>query len=1040
MKQLTLFLALFSVFLTFGQSSEKYNSAYAGFFRAEELYNKEQYAAARKEFRDFVNTQTNENDPFVIKALYYEAISALELYNNDAIPLLLDFNKKYPESIYKKEIYFRLGKYYYSKKDYEDALVWFNKLRANDLEEEQRDEFYFKLGYSFFKEEKFSEARSAFHEIKSGDSQYAKPALYYYSYIEYQNKNYSSALEGFLILEKDEQYAGIAPYYIAQIYYLQGEYEKVTEYATKIISQEGVIKESELDHLIGDAYYRIGKYDEAAPYLYRNYKNAETTRDDKYATGYALYRSGNCNEAIGVFDKVKKQEDSLGQAAYYHIAECLLKMNNKVSARSAFKDAAMMDYDPVVSEDALFNFAILSYQLDINPYDEAVEAFELYLNRYPNSERRNDVYQYLVKVYTSTNNYEKALVSLDKIPTKDIQLKTAYQIVAFNLGVKDFESGNYNDAIKAFDLVKRYPIDQNVLAKAAYWTADSYYRMKQYDQAIAEYRKVIAMPSVPDLLQWESRYNIGYAYYDKAYEFDAQEKYEQKRVMLQKSIDEFRLFLQTNHPYKKKKADAAMLIADAYYVLKENEQAVKFYKDVVAYKEDKTDQALFYLAQTYGYMDNHSNERISSLLEIINNYPSSKFLQLSISEIAETYKSNGNFDQALKYYKQIVFDYPNSVLVLDAKMNIGDIYYKKGDFTKSEQYYMEVLSTYGGDQSVCERVADGLKDLYIAMNKPEKIEVLAQQYPCANITSDEQENLYYLPAVDVYYDSTKSTTIRYNEAIPKFEKYLEKFPGGRYVNDVKNYLADCHYVLGNEALAVELYQETLNGPTTGFTELAAFRVSKYMYNNGRYEEAIPAYLKTEEITATPSEKYNAQIGLMRSYFLTEQWPFTVAYAKKVLGSSLITNDHKIEANYSLGMGSYYQRKYEDAKPALDWLAKNTNTEKGTEAQFTLAESEYQLGNYPEADQGIAKLLKRKPAYNYWIAKGLILRSRIQMQLDDLFNAEQNLKSVIEHYPIPDDGVMDEANELWDELMQLKNQQQEFQERVDPTIEIKEDGN
>src|SRR5690554_992779 len=118
------------------------------------------------------------------------------------------------------------------------------------------------------------------------------------------------------------------------------------------------------------------------------------------------------------------------------------------------------------------------------------------------------------------------------------------------------------------------------------------------------------------------------------------------------------------------------------------------------------------------------------------------------------------------------------------------------------------------------------------MNKSEKMEALAAQYSCVNISADEQENLYYLPAVDIYFDSTRTESTRYPEAIVKFDKYLEKFPSGRYVYDVRNYLADYHYVLGDIELAVELYANTLNGPTTSFTEVAALRVSKYMYNNG----------------------------------------------------------------------------------------------------------------------------------------------------------------------------------------------------------------
>ncbi len=222
-----LFLGISS--FVFSQSSEKYNSDYANFFRAEELFQKKQYAAARKEFRNFITVFNQPTDPMYIKALYYEGVSALELFNNDAVGLLETFNRNYPESIYKKDVFFRLGKFYYQKKDYSEALSWFNKLSANDLEQEFRDEFYFKLGYANFQEGKLEEARSAFHEIKDGDSQYASSALYYYSHIEYKAGSYQTALQGFQKLEKDEQFAKVVPYYILQIYYLQGDYTKVTE-------------------------------------------------------------------------------------------------------------------------------------------------------------------------------------------------------------------------------------------------------------------------------------------------------------------------------------------------------------------------------------------------------------------------------------------------------------------------------------------------------------------------------------------------------------------------------------------------------------------------------------------------------------------------------------------------------------------------------------------------------------------------------------------------------------------------------------------
>lgn len=1021
MNRILIILILFCSTAVFGQSSEKYNSEYENFYRAEELFEKEQYAAARKEFRIFINGFDRPNDPMYVKSLYYEAVSALELYNNDAIVLLKDFNKNYPESIFKKDIYFRLGKYFYYKKKYNDALAWFNKLSVQDIEEEDVEEFYFKIGYANFKEDNFDAARSAFHEVKDGKSQYASPALYYYSHIAYQNEKYQTALDGFLLLEGDEKFGKVVPYYITQIYYLQGKYEKVTEYASKISNKGNIVNEKDMDHLIGDAFYRTGKYDEAVPYLERYNKVKETTREEDYRLGYAYFRSGSYDKAVRLFDKVKKVEDSLGQVSFYHIGESMLKLDNLISARSGFEGAAFIDEDPVIQEDALYNYAILSYKLDINPYDEAVEAFEMYLNKYPNSERKDDVYQYLVNVYMTTNNYPKALASLDKLPNKDIRLKTAYQVIAFNQGVQRFQNADYPGSISSFNLVKKYPVDPAISGKAVYWIADANYRLKKYDQAIQGYKTFAVLPSVQeDEMQTEAHYNIGYSHMQKD--------------ELTKSIEAFRIFIQNNPVNNHKKADAYMRIADSYFVLKENDQAIKYYQNALDLKSGYEDQAIFYMAKTYGYKG-ETQTKITRLLDIVNNYNESKYLQLSIYEIAESYLSEGELSKAKEYYRKIIFDYPSSLLVVDAKLNVADIYFKQGDYNKAENEYKDVLTKYSADSKVCDKAVRGLVDIYKASQQPEKVEALVTQYPCANFTPDEREDLYYIPAIETYNDSN------YQQAIVLFDKYLEKFPTGRYSNEVLNYQANCYYKTGDIVKATEIYMVTLEGPNTGFTELAASRVAHFLYSEGRYEDVIKYYRKLETISSTPDVIFNAKLGLMRSHFLIENWASAAQYADKVLLNSEINNTIKLEANYAKGMGNYYLKSYDAAKVSLVWVFTNTTTVKAAEARYSLADVFYQQNFLEQADDEVTALLKQKPAYNYWIANGLILRTRVLIKQDNLFQAEQTLKSVLDHYPIQDDGIIDDANQLWDELMQLKDTPKEITPDVDQIIEINgENGN
>jgi hypothetical protein len=110
---------------------------------------------------------------------------------------------------------------------------------------------------------------------------------------------------------------------------------------------------------------------------------------------------------------------------------------------------------------------------------------------------------------------------------------------------------------------------------------------------------------------------------------------------------------------------------------------------------------------------------------------------------------------------------------------------------------------------------------------------------------------------------------------------------------------------------------------------------------------------------------------------------------------------------------------------------------GAEARFCLADIAYQQGKMVDAHTELDGLLKMKPKYNYWVAKALILRARVYMAEDNLFQAESDLKSILEHYPTQDDGIIDEANELWNELMQLKDAPKDIETEGERTIEIDE---
>lgn len=1014
-------IVLFVVALgqTWAQQSEKYHSPLAGFYRAEDLFEKEQFSAARKEFRLFIDGYAgSKNDPFYIKASYYEGISALELFNNDAITLLESFNRDYPESIYKYDIFFRIGRYYYQKKDYAKTIEWLAQLNRQDVEKENLDEYFFKLGHAYFQEKQYTEAKNTFFEVKDSPSQYGSPSLYYYSHLCYMDGSYQTALEGFQKLLTDARFKTVVPYYITQIYYLQGKYQEVTEFGPGNMDSLKTADQIEMNHLIGDAFYQLGKYDEAVPFLEKYNDKAASSRDDDYALGYAYFKSSQFAKAVPLFDKVSRVKDTLGQISLYHAAECYMNMEDLAAARKAFGAASQIDKDLMIQEDALYNYAILSYKLDLNPYDEAVIALEDYINKYPNSQRKNVVYQYLVNCYSSTKNYAKALESLDRLPNKDSKLKSAYQMIAFNRGVELYQKSDFTKAIQAFKLVEKYPQSQDLSAKAVFWTADCHFMLKDWNAAIQGYRAFQAMPSTYlSELRADANYNIGYAYLE-------QKDYTQV-------IEAFRNYLlQPNLADKRKKADATMRLADAFYTTKRNDEAIEMYDKAIDLKVGYEDQALYYSARVYGFKENRE-EKIKRLLDIINNYPRSKYLQQSVYEVAQSYYNGGNNDQAIRYFEQVVKDYPNSLLVKDALHNIGDCYFKQKEYAKAESYFKRVLTEYGSERTVCVRETKSLADLYSAQRQLEKVEQLASLYPCADSIRFELEDKYYEQAIERYEKK------EYAASIPDLDNYLTKYPSGKYKVEILNFKADALYNLKREDEAIAIYRQTLEGPNDDFTELATQRCAKYLYNKYEYEQALPYYTRLELVSKTPEMTYNAELGLMRCHYILENFANSAEYANKVLGNKQIANNIKLEGEYIKGVSLAKIDRFTEALPSLEYTVKNTTTEFAAEAKYMIADGYYKKNDLVKADAEARALLKMKPGYDFWIAKTLILQTHILMAKNDLFQAEQTIRSVIDNYPVEDDGIILEANDLLEEILQLKNKPKSIVEGDGTIIELDE---
>ena len=201
------------------------------------------------------------------------------------------------------------------------------------------------------------------------------------------------------------------------------------------------------------------------------------------------------------------------------------------------------------------------------------------------------------------------------------------------------------------------------------------------------------------------------------------------------------------------------------------------------------------------------------------------------------------------------------------------------------------------------------------------------------------------------------------------------------------------------------------------------------------------YTKLENITSRPDIMYNTALGLMRCHFILKHWSNATMYANKVLESSKnkdtkAQNLIQTEAEFAAGMSNYNIGKFNEARKSLLWIIANNNTKIAGEARYAMAEMSFQEKNYTKADEEIQQIFTMKPTQNYWIAKGFILQSKIYLEKNDLFQAEQSVNSIIEHYTNKEDGIITEAQQQLETILQLKNKPK-LEEVTPQTLPVEE---
>lgn len=987
------FIGLFLIIClaAFSQQTAIYTNPDAGFRTALELFQKQKYGSAQKQFsRIMERTRHEPNNPVHIDAEYYSALCALELFNKDAELLLKEFIAGHPESPRVQTAAFYLGKYNYRKKQYNKALEWFQKVDLYDLSNEELSEYYFKRGYSNFEEDSIEKAKKDFFEIKDIDNKYAAPATYYFGHISYLEKNYQTALQHFNKLKRHENFGPIVPYYIAQIFYLQGKYDSAIVMATPLLDST-TKRVSELTKIIGESYFRTARYKEALPFL-EKYKGLSPTlnRSEWYQLGYAYYKTDNSTSALYCFQNATDGKDSLAQNAHYHLADCYIKpspysggTSSKMLARNSFEMAYKLDFDKVITEDALFNYAKLSYELSFSPFNEAVTTLNDYISKYPASPRIDECYKYLVNVYLSTKNYKQAMASIESMKALNEEMKTAYQKIAFMRGLQLYNDNQLKDAVAHLDRSLMYPSNRNYVSMAYYWKGEANYRLSEkdnsgagLDSAITSYKSFLNYPGAINNDEFfAANYNLGYSFFKKG-------NYTESNIWFRKYVG-----LKSSEPTEKMN-DAYLRIGDNFFMTKDFGNAVDYYDEALKTGKRDADYALYQKALALG-LTRKAEEKVKTLSDLLGMYSGrSKYEAAAKYELANTYLQLGNDDNAIANYRKVVSEHPECSYTSRSLLQIGVIQSKKKQYDEAIITLDKVLASYPKTNEAFEAIS-AMKDVYRSKGDIGPWEEKVKNIPYVNISTASLDSSNYDVAFDYYDKGDCDNANRY------FMKYIQKYLDGIFIVNAMYYKAECDYRNKNYDLALGGYQYVVDKPYSQFTESSLLKGSWINFNNKNYRNALTLYKRMAEVAEYPANVNEGRIGEMRCHWALGNYDQAVESAQKVLTLEKISSEVKSEAHLIIGKSALEKQNFELASSEFSTITQLTNSEKSAEARYSIAYILFQKGMYKESQKTAFDLLNQDPGYEYWMGKGYLLISDNYVALGDNFNAKYALQAYID---------------------------------------------
>ncbi|MGB0778175.1 MAG: tetratricopeptide repeat protein [Flavobacteriaceae bacterium] len=945
----------------FSQSSKMTQNQSAKYFEASNLLSNNQSLIAKPIFGYLNDYEDSE---------FQELIASVKSNNVDADTALIKYLKKELHGKQFNQGAEVLGDYYFQIGNYAEAVLWFQEIDPQGLDQKEIGLWQLKLSFSFIQLEKFQQAANLLSKLES-NRHYQEETNYYKGYVAYAQEDYKVAQESLTSTDGID-----TEYILMDIEFKAGAFSKVIETGASFYPRAKGKEKKMAAKMMGEAYFNLGNYNQAIEYLKRySGSGIRPSNTHFYMLGFSYYKEQDYTSAMNQFNKIISANDEIGQNAYYHLGEVYLKLNKKSEALNAFKNAGSMEFVPAITQDALFNYAKLSYEIG-NPYEPATQVMIKFVDRYPNGNEANSISKLILQAFINEKNYAQGLDYLENRGISSDPL--AYQELLTLQGLKFYSNRNYENAQNYLDRAASLKTSKSVRNKAYFWAGESAYALEKYSDAEKRFKGFLN--TNPNLNTYES----GIIYYNLAYSQFKQENY-------QASINNFERFISSAQSTEiNRKVDAQLRAADAYFILNDYWKAMQFYNKVIATKKEDVDYATYQKALCYGLV-RKNNTKVEVLSSFNQKFPRSRYRDDALFQLGSTLANQGKNEQALKSFQKLVSTFPGSKHTTKTLLKEGLIHYNLGQNQKAINTYKSLVESYPESQESLQAVKN-LEQIYIDLGQVNDYAKWVKKFDFISYSDDDLARGMYSAAEQKYQQGD------FAEAGPLFDKYLASYPRGTESLNAHFFAAQSFDVSGNNAAAISNYQAVLNRESSQYTVKAAEKLAIIYLEAKAYKQALPVLMTLNEEATQPELLKFAQSNIMKVYTVEEDYKKAANYARKLLENQNLDPELKVDATYTLAKAAVANGQLKKASDYFEEIEENLNGENQSEGLYYRALQFNKQKDYSRSNDLIKSLIKESGDFPYWGAKGLLVMSQNFSALEDTFQATYILESVIQNYP------------------------------------------